>query len=69
MDNKASKNGDVMDNAVQTNQDNQALTEQTQMQVPPKSTHKPHKPLEQLSGDDIFDALLDDLVDEVSHLR
>ncbi|STZ08306.1 Uncharacterised protein [Moraxella caprae] len=69
MDNKASKNGDVMDNAVQTNQANQALTEQTQMQVSPKSTHKPHKPLEQLSGDDIFDALLDDLVDEVSHLR
>ncbi|UZA26808.1 hypothetical protein [Moraxella bovis] len=53
---------------MQTNQANQALTEQTQMQVPPKSTHKPHKPLEQLSGDDIFDALLDDLVNEVSHL-
>lgn len=69
MDNKASKNGDVMDNAVQSNQTNQTLTEQTQMQVPLKSTHKPDKPLEQLSGDDIFNALLDDLVDEVSHLR
>lgn len=66
MDNKAGKNGDVMDNATQTNQ---ALTEQTQTQALPKSTHKPHKPLEQLSGNDIFDALLDDLVDEVSHLR
>lgn len=78
MDKKAGKNGDVMDNAVQSNQTNQnnqasqasqTLTEQTQMQVPPKSTQKPHKPLEQLSGDDIFNALLDDLVDEVSHLR
>ncbi|OPH39656.1 hypothetical protein [Moraxella equi] len=75
MDNKASKNGDVMDNAVQSNQTNQnnqtnqTLTEQTQTQALPKSTHKPDKPLEQLSGDDIFDVLLDDLVDEVSHLR
>ncbi|STZ56260.1 Uncharacterised protein [Moraxella lacunata] len=78
MDNKASKNSDTMDDAVQTNQSNQnnqvsqanqTLTEQTQTQSLPKSTHKPHKPLEQLSGDDIFDALLDDLVDEVSHLR
>ncbi|WP_143821964.1 hypothetical protein [Moraxella lacunata] len=72
MDNKIGKNSDMMDNVAQTNQAsqaNQTLTEQAQMQAPPKPTHKPHKPLEQLSGDDIFDALLDDLVDEVSHLK
>lgn len=69
MDKKIGKNSNMMDNAVQTNQANQTLTEQTQTQAPPKPTQKPHKPLEQLSGDDIFDALLDDLADEVSHLK
>ena len=75
MDKKTGKNSDMIDNAVQSNQSNQAsqanqtLTEQTQTQASPKPVHKPHKPLEQLSGDDIFDALLDDLVDEVSHLK
>lgn len=69
---KAGKNSDMMDDAVQTNQANQAnqaLTRQVEMQASPKLTHKSHKPLEQLSGDDIFDALLDDLIDEVSHLK
>lgn len=38
--------------------------------MPPKNTSAPHHPpIEELSGEDIFDALFDDLIEEINHVK
>lgn len=57
----------------QASETNQKIADAIVMDMPATAT-KPqsasnHPPLEELSGDDIFDALFDDLIDEVSHAK